>query len=191
MSTTMTRRSALFAAAGALGAVATASVAQGAAGAQKTSPLTTEEVLAIRVKLGETEDMGKGADGHRINYPIVGGDFAGHGLKGQVIPGGADLSVERNDGSTIVDALYRLKTDDGQVIIIHNIGIWRPRDEARAKLEAGQPLAPEDYYCITTPSFKTQPGKHDWLSRYVFVGTIEDIADYGVLIRCFRVDQLV
>ncbi|MBA1243320.1 DUF3237 domain-containing protein [Pseudomonas japonica] len=150
--------------------------------------ISTERVLQINVKLGPEEDMGKGADGHRINYPIVGGHFAGQGLSGTVIPGGADMSVERDDGVTLIEALYRLKTDDGHVLIIHNPGIWRPNEAGKAKLAKGQTPAAEDYYCRTTPSFKTPPGRYAWLSDFVFVGTIDDVADDEVLIGCYRVE---
>lgn len=154
----------------------------------KPQRVSNELVMQIHVKLGPEEDMGKGADGHRINYPIVGGTFVGKGMKGTVVPGGADMSVERADGVTHIDALYRLKTDDGQIIIIHNAGIWRPNAEGLAKQAKGQELKESDYYCRTIPSFKTQPGTYAWLSDYVYVGTIDDVSDDEVLIGVYRLD---
>jgi hypothetical protein len=154
----------------------------------KPNRISNELVLKINVKLGPPEDMGKGADGHRVNFPIVGGTFVGKGMKGVVIPGGADMSVERDDGVTMVEALYRLKTDDGQIIIIHNSGIWRPNADGLAKKAKGEKLVESDYYCRTVPSFKTQPGKYAWLSDYVFVGAIDDVALDEVLIGVYRVD---
>lgn len=189
MSTTLTRRTTLRSMAAALGGLSLGASAGGVNwGAEKklaNRDIDAELVLQIHVKLGETEDMGKGADGHRINYPITGGYFTGRGLKGEVIPGGADMSVMRNDGVTMIEALYRLKTDDDQVIIIHNPGIWRPNEEGLKKMAAGDQLAEEDYYCLTTPSFKTSPGKYNWLTQNIFVGTIDDLGDYGVLIGCY------
>ncbi len=154
----------------------------------KANRVSNELVMQIRVKLGPDEDMGKGADGHRINYPIIGGTFVGKGMKGTVVPGGADMSVERADGVTMIEALYRLKTDDGQIIIIHNAGIWRPNADGLAKQAKGQELLESDYYCRTVPSFKTQPGAYSWLSDYVFVGTIDDVSEDEVLIGVYRVD---
>lgn len=148
----------------------------------------TELVMQINVKLGKDEDMGKGAEGHRINYPIIGGHFVGKGIKGEVIPGGADMSVERNDGVTKIDALYRLKTDDGQVIIIRNYGLWRPTAEGLAKQAKGEELSEADYYCRTVPSFNTPPGKYDWLEDYTYIGTIDDVSETEVLIGVYRVD---
>jgi len=179
-----TLRTALFAAS----LLGLASVQADELNEPKANRVTNELVMQIHVKLGPEEDMGKGADGHRINYPIIGGTFVGKGMKGTVVPGGADMSVERADGVTLIEALYRLKTDDGQIIIIHNPGIWRPNAEGLAKQAKGQQLLETDYYCRTTPSFKTQPGAYSWLSDYVFVGTIDDVSEDEVLIGVYRVD---
>ncbi len=211
MSKTLSRRTALMGMASGIGSVGLGSLTLGSAGVNAAGQasngaqasalawgaekklahrnIDAELVLQIHVKLGETEDMGKGADGHRINYPIVGGHFVGKGLKGEVVPGGADMSVERNDGVTMIEALYRLKTDDGQIIIIHNPGIWRPNDVGLKKLKAGEPLLEQDFYCLTTPSFKTSPGKYNWLTQNIFIGTIDDLDEYGVLIGCYQMTQ--
>ncbi|OLS62565.1 DUF3237 domain-containing protein [Pseudomonas putida] len=154
----------------------------------KPDRVKTELVMQINVKLGADEDMGKGAEGHRINYPIIGGHFVASGFKGEVIPGGADMSVERNDGVTKIDALYRLKTEDGQVIIIHNYGLWRPTAAGLAKQAKGEELTQADFYCRTVPSFSTPAGKYDWLEDYTYVGTIDDVNDKEVLIGVYRVD---
>jgi len=152
--------------------------------------LTHELVMQIDVQLGPQEDMGKGPDGARINYPIIGGTFTGKGMKGTVVPGGADMSVTRDDGVTHINALYRLKTDDGQVIIINNAGIWRLNEsglEKKAKGLAIKDMQESDFYCRTVPSFKTAPGAHAWLNDYIFTGTIDGISEHEVLISVYRV----
>ncbi|WP_339413647.1 DUF3237 domain-containing protein [Pseudomonas sp. EA_35y_Pfl2_R5] len=153
--------------------------------------IDSELVMQINVKLGPVEDMGKGADGHRINYPIIGGSFVGKGMRGSVVPGGADMAVDRNDGVTLIDALYRLKTDDGQIIIIHNAGIWRLNEQGLAKQAKGialEDMLDSDAYCRTVPSFKTQPGKYAWLSDSIFVGSIDYLSDSEVLIGVYRIN---
>ncbi|WP_416425154.1 DUF3237 domain-containing protein [Pseudomonas sp. App30] len=159
----------------------------------KPNRIGNELVMKINVKLGPPEDMGKGADGHRINYPIIGGTFVGAGMKGEVVPGGADMSVERDDGVTLVEALYRLKTDDGQIIIIHNAGIWRLNESGLAKQAKGLKLndmKETDFYCRTVPSFKTQPGKYDWLSNYIFLGSIDGDGMEEVDISVYRINGI-
>ncbi|WP_263263193.1 DUF3237 domain-containing protein [Pseudomonas sp. RIT-PI-S] len=156
----------------------------------KPQRLSNELVMQIDVQLGPQEDMGAGDDGHRVNYPIIGGTFVGKGMSGSVIPGGADMSVERSDKTTLIDALYRLKTSDGQVIIIHNAGIWRLSEAGQAKKDKGlglKDLADGDVYCRTIPSFKTQPGQYDWLGDNIFVGTIDGLSEHEVLISVYKV----
>jgi hypothetical protein len=169
------------------------STGAGAAELQETKPkrIDSELVMQINVKLGAQEDMGKGADGHRINYPIIGGTFVGKGMRGIVVPGGADMAVDRNDGVTLIDALYRLKTDDDQIIIIHNAGIWRLNEQGLAKQAKGialEDMLDSDAYCRTVPSFKTPPGKYDWLSDYIFVGSIDYLSESEVLIGVYRLN---
>jgi hypothetical protein len=60
----------------------------------------------------------------------------------------------------VIDALYRLRTDDGVTIIIHNKGLGYPG----AKLE--------DWRYRLTPEFIAPQGKYDWLNRSVFVSTL-------------------
>lgn len=194
MSTDMNKRATILGMAGIGLAGVSGASAQPLHKAPEERTLTTELVLQIHVELGETEDMGKTADGHRINYPIIGGHFAGQGpgrdLKGKVIPGGADMSIERADGVTMINALYRLKTDDGETIIIDNAGIWRPNTNGLRKLKAGDKLLADDYYCLTSPKFSTSVGKHNWLSQHIFVGTIDDVEDENaVLIGCYLMNQ--
>jgi len=151
--------------------------------------ITHELVMQLDVKLGPTEDMGMGADGHRINYPIIGGTFVGKGgLSGTVIPGGADFSVRRSDGVDLVEALYRIKTDDGQIIVVHNAGIFRVNEAGLERQARGVMPEPGDIYARTIPSFKTQPGPYSWLSDYIFVGTIDPVDEEGVLISVYKID---
>jgi hypothetical protein len=101
-------------------------------------------------------------DGDRRNiWPIIGGTFAGTNIRGTVVPGGGDFPVTRPDGITVVDALYRLRTDDGVTIIIHNKGISVP---------SRQPGGPRRYRL--TPEFTAPRGRYDWLNTNVFIANL-------------------
>lgn len=150
-------------------------------------PIQTSLVLELHVKLGPTEVLGAAYDGARTVFPIVGGTFSGPGLKGTVVSGGADFFVERPDGTGIVDALYRIRTDDGATIIIHNKGIYTPTPEGLRKEKAGEKLMPADRYCRTVPEFIAPAGRYGWLTRSIFVGTILDGGPDEVIIRIYRV----
>ena len=100
-------------------------------------------------------------DGKREEiWPIVGGRFFGKTIRGTVVPGGGDFPVIRPDGVEVIDALYRLRTDDGVTIIIHNKGLGYPA----AKIE--------DTRYRLAPEFIAPQGKYDWLNRSVFVSTL-------------------
>jgi hypothetical protein len=120
-----------------------------------------EWVMDIVPVCSEPEPMGPqddltAADGKRdVVWPITGGYFTGRGIKGTVIPGGGDFPVVRPDGVWVVDALYRLKTDDGAQIIIHNVGLSYTEDKFRL-----------------LPTFNVSGKKYGWLREGVFVATL-------------------
>lgn len=111
-------------------------------------------------------DSNKSKDGIRErNWEIVGGRFEGKNIKGTVIPGGGDFPVIRPDGITIVDALYRLKTDDGETIIIHNKGLWY------------EPTKEVPYKFRMIPEFTAPKGKYDWLNKSMFLSVLTKVPD--------------
>lgn len=120
-----------------------------------------EWVMDIVPICAEPEYMGNkaaqtAADGDRYEvWPIIGGSFHGRGLRGTVVPGGGDFPVVRPDGVMIVDALYRLKTDDGQQIIIHNQGLGYSDSKYRL-----------------LPTFNVPGAKYAWLRQSAFVATL-------------------
>jgi hypothetical protein len=99
---------------------------------------------------------GNAADGVRNRlWPIVGGWFWGKGISGTVIPGGGDFPVTRPDGVTVIDALYRLRTDDDYQIIIHNKGLAYPNGTYRL-----------------SPVFNVSGDKYAWLRDSTFVANL-------------------
>jgi len=131
--------------------------------------------LRLHVLIGPMEVLGPCHDGFRENYPIVGGHFAGPRIRGEVLPSGADISVLRSDGVCEIDALYRIRADDGAVIIVHNRGLWR--DPARSPTGRG--------YLRTTPRFIAPQGPHAWLNESLFVGTVDDLVPGELMISCY------
>jgi hypothetical protein len=130
-------------------------------------PVKTELVMQLVVTCATPERVGSSEhskDGERREvWPIIGGLFSGKGIRGIVVPGGGDFPVVRPDGVVVVDALYRLKTDDGVTIIIHNKGLAYPH------AHSGQ----EQYRLA--PEFIAPVGKYDWLNRNLFIATLVDV----------------
>ena len=145
--------------------------------APEIDPLTTELVLELRVAISPAIEVGESDNGHRQFIPITGGFFVGDGIRGTVLPGGADWQLLRPDGVREIVAIYAIQTDDGVTIMVDNRGIAVPAD--------GSGGAP---YVRTSPKFHAPAGKYDWLNKGVFVGSITGAPGGGaVIIRVFAV----
>ncbi len=75
-----------------------------------------------------------------------------------------------------------LQEDDGTLILINNRGfLWGRKPDVMTRLrqwafEGGKPVPHNEYYLRANPSFEVSKGKHDWLTRHVFVGVGERAA---------------
>jgi hypothetical protein len=139
---------------------------------------TLEFVFEETVTLGQGVDPGATAQGGRFIIPITGGTFEGPNIKGTVMPGGWDWQLIRPDGCREVEADYFLKTDDGVVINVVNVGVICPGEGG-----ARPPVR-------THPVFEAPRGKYEWLSKAAFIGTLEPAppeAGPAVRIRFFQV----
>jgi len=129
--------------------------------------------------------------GFRSAVLVDEGTFEGPRLRGRAIPNsGGDYAHFRADDTAVFDARYMLEVDDGTLIYMQNKGfLWGRTPDAMARLrawafEGGPPVAHEDYYLRAQPTFETPRGKHDWLTRHVFVGVGERKPD-GNLVRYY------
>ena len=132
-------------------------------------PPRLELVMQLVVTCTDPESPGGSAtskDGKRTEiWPIIGGRFEGKGIRGTVIAGGGDFPVTRPDGVEVVDALYRLRTDDGVTIIIHNRGLGYP-DNTDAH-----------WHYRLSPEFTAPTGKYEWLNNQLFIANLVDVPD--------------
>ncbi len=121
------------------------------------------------------------------------GEFDGPDIRGKAIPAsGGDWAIFRPDGTLRLDARYMLQEDDGTIIMIHNQGyLWGREPDTMAKLrafgfEGGPEVDPDEYYFRTAPIFEAPVGKHDWLTRHLFIGVGRRVLG-GNRIRYFKV----
>jgi hypothetical protein len=140
-----------------------------------------------RVELGKVMEVGAVPRGRRRIIPIVGGTFAGPGLKGTVLNNGADWQIVRPDGFAELDTRYALQTDGGDIVYVQNAGIRHAAPEVLQKLAAGEPVDPALVYFRTVPTFETAAPGLQWLTRSIFVGSGERYADH-VIIRFWRLE---
>lgn len=101
---------------------------------------------------------------------MKGGTFVGPRLKGEVLPGGGDWVLLRGDGVNELDIRLTLRTNDGPLIYVRCDGIFDAGPDVRARIAAGEDVAPAEYYFRTTLVFETGAEQYRWLNRLVAVG---------------------
>ena len=116
------------------------------------------------------------------------GVFEGPRLRGRAVPNsGGDYAYFRPDDTAVFDARYLLEEDDGTLILLNNKGfLWGRKPDTMSRLRDwafadGAPVERDEYYLRGQPSFECPVGKHDWLTRHVFVGVGERRPDGNVL----------
>ena len=126
--------------------------------------LEAEYVAKATVKLGVLQRTGKTLEGEKLFTPIIGGVVEGPMINGKVCCGGADFGTQLTEDVVHVMAKYWIETDDGEIISVHNEGIFNEKDEnARIK---------------TTPVFKTRIGsKYEHLMVGCYVGEEEAVGN--------------
>jgi hypothetical protein len=148
--------------------------------------LQTAWLFNIDVLIGPERYVGRVPEGERIDYPIIGGSFAGPDLSGEVVAGGADEFLMRPDGVGELDARYQLLTTSGVPIDIRNRGLWVPNEAGQARVKAGLEPAADELYCRCTPEFKAPAGPIAWLNRIVCTGRVTYPRPALVAVACFR-----
>jgi hypothetical protein len=141
----------------------------------------------LRVQVGPPLVVGQVAAGTRRIVQILGGTFEGPGIKGKVVPGGADWQIIHVDGFSELDTRYTLETDKGQTIYVQNAGMRHAAPDVMQKLLAGQQVDPALVYFRTIPKFETAAPELQWMTRAIFVG-IGERNPADVLIRFWRVE---
>jgi hypothetical protein len=128
--------------------------------------------------------IGRGALGERRIVPILGGRVTGPRLSGEILPGGADYQLIRDDGVAEIEARYTLRLDDGALVYVVNRGLRHAAPDDMAKLLRGEFVPPERVYFRTAPAFETAAPQHAWLMRSLFLGLGERRPD-SVRVRIF------
>ncbi|MBD3896780.1 DUF3237 domain-containing protein [Halomonas sp. ML-15] len=150
------------------------------------APPRLEPVTTLAVHVDTPLEIGELVNGRRRIIPILGGTFDGPQLAGEVLPGGADWQLIRPDGCAEVMARYVLRTTQGSLIEVENRGVRHAPEPIMQRLIRGEPVAPDQYYFRTVPTFQTADPALAWLTRDLFVarGIREP---ERVLIQVFRV----
>ena len=169
-----------------IAAPALAATVPAAAFAQAKLPGMTH-VFDLGVRVGPAQELGEFAGGRRRVIPIIGGDITGEGIKGEVLPGGADWQSLRADGVTQLVARYTLRMESGETVGVVNTGVRRASSEVARRMAAGELVDPSQYYFRATPVFETGPGRFGWLTESVFLSVGERLPDL-VRLKVYRID---
>ncbi len=151
-----------------------------------------EFVMEVRLQFPDVYSMAPvPRGGMRTAVLVKGGTFKGPHLSGKAIPGsGGDYAYFRHDDVACFDARYLLEEDDGTIILLENKGhLWGRKPDTMERLRDwafnnGEPVAHEEYYLRSSTTFECPVGKHDWLTKHVFIGVGERKAD-GNLLRYY------
>jgi hypothetical protein len=92
-------------------------------------------------------------------------------MKGIVLSGGADYQFANKENTrTEIEAIYTIKTDDGVLIHIRNVGLVFKTKEAAESLAKGEPMDWSKMYFRAAPKFEAPTdSKYDWLNNAIFV----------------------
>ncbi len=141
----------------------------------------------IRAQVGAPVEIGNVAHGRRRIVPILGGTFSGSGMKGRIVPGGADWQIVQEDGLSELDTRYTLETDKGELIYVQNAGVRHAPPDVMKKLLAGEAVDPSLVYFRTVPKFETSAKSLQHLTRSIFVG-IGERYPKEVVVRFWKVE---
>ena len=153
---------------------------------QPPSPPELSFAFEVLVEVADPTVIGVLPNGTRRIVDILGGSFEGSGIKGRVVPGGADWQIIRADGFTDIDARYTLETEDGDLIYVSNIGIRHAPPEIISRLNAGEVVDQSQIYFRAIPRFEASAPELEWLMKAIFVATGERYPN-GVVIRFWQV----
>src|SRR2546430_14914968 len=123
--------------------------------------LQTKYVFSLAILIGAPIVAGDFGYGIRRIIPILGGEVRGEGIKGTILPHGADFQTIRPNGFTELEAKYAFEMDDGAMVYIENVG---PK-ELLDRIANGEIVDPALVYFCSAPKFETGAEKDRWLMQ--------------------------
>ena len=137
--------------------------------AHAQSPPRLEFIFAADVTVDLPLDVGNVGKGTRRFVPIAGGEVSGPKLRGEVLRGGGDWQVIRDDGVAELEARYTLRTDNGALIFVRNYGLRHGPRDVIAALAAGQTVDHASYYFRGATFFDTSAAQYAWLTKQIVI----------------------
>lgn len=142
----------------------------GAAGRNQLPDPRLTQVYRLEAALGQPQELGGTALGHRRIVPLTAGSFTGPAISGKLLPGAsADWQVVLPDGTALGDLRYTLQTDRDELLYVQSRGIRHGSAEVLARLSRGEDVDASEYTFRTATRIETAAPDLDWLNKGVFI----------------------
>lgn len=144
--------------------------------ASNNSPITAalapalSRLCRITARVAPLVSLGAAPYGERRYVPIIGGEVEGDALSGEVLAGGADWQIQRQDGTLDISAQYLIRASDGALIEVESRGYRHGPAEVMARLAQGAPVSPDEYYFRTAMRFQTGAPQWGYLNSVLAIG---------------------
>lgn len=145
-----------------------------------------EFAFELHAEVGKPDEVGAVPGGTRRVIPVLGGTFNGPGLKGKILPGGADHQLLQSDGFTQLEARYIIQTEQGEMIYVTNRGMRHGPADVLQRLNAGERVDPSLIYFRTAATLDTPAPRLQWMARSIFV-CVGERYPTEVVVRFYRV----
>tara|TARA_B100000945_G_C20386257_1_gene599892 strand:+ start:723 stop:1202 length:480 start_codon:yes stop_codon:yes gene_type:complete len=125
----------------------------------------------ISLVIGEAHDLGETPNGKKRIVQVVGGEFMGDRVRGNVrTESAADWVLIRPDLSIKLDVRLTLETVDNALVHMRYEGIRHASSKIAKQLLSNKRVDPGDYYWRISPFFETSSKKYNWMNKIVSFG---------------------
>jgi hypothetical protein len=124
----------------------------------------------LEASVGDPQDVGEIAAGHRRIIPLTGGTFSGPELRGMLLPGAsADWQIVLPDSTALGDVRYTLETDHGDLLYVQSQSVRHGSTAVLERLGRGEDVDAGEYTFRTTVKIETRANSLDWLNKGIFI----------------------
>ncbi len=124
--------------------------------------------------------------GTRLTYVIGSGRCDGPALSGEFLAGGGDWVLLGTDGVSRLDVRATLRTDDGALVHVTNIGRVRMDPAAVDRFRTGELIHHDQMYGRSSPLFETGDERYTWLNG-TYTVAVNEVSLTEVNYRVFAV----
>lgn len=151
------------------------------------SALGLEHVFDYTAQLKPPVVFGRTATGTRMFYEALGGRVTGERVNADVLTGGGDWAVVRDDGWVTIDVRGQSRTDDGARLYFSYRGLIEPTDAFTRAISTGGETSYDDQYWRVAVEVETGDERYEWLAHSVLIGRGRLCGAAGVSYEVFRV----